>query len=158
MSNRKRNIKAVLLGLLVVSVIAFIWLNSFLDASASNKLSNIILRWLFPNGSGNNGGANSFLIRKAAHFIEYAVLGSTVAIVALFMRKNYGKVFVGLSLFGILMVAVIDEYIQSFSDRTSLVADILLDFSGAVVGLLLTVAVIWNLLLLVLKHFWAILP
>lgn len=129
------------MGLLVASVTAFIWLNSFLDASTSNKLSDIILKWLFPNGNGANSGTSSFLIRKAAHFIEYAVLGSTVAIVALFMRKNYGKVFVGLSLFGILMVAVIDEYIQSFSDRTSLVADILLDFSGAVVGLLLTIAV-----------------
>lgn len=141
MNNRKRTVKAVLLGFLVASVIAFIWTNSFLDTSESHKLSDIFLRWLFPNSSGADNEMNSFFIRKAAHFIEYAVLGTTVGVVAVFMRKNYGRVFVGLSLFGILMVAVIDEYIQSFSDRTSLVADILLDFGGAVVGLLLTVGV-----------------
>lgn len=141
MNNKKRNIKAVLLGLLVISVIAFIWTNSFLDSSQSHKISDIILKWLFPNGTG--GGANgSFLIRKAAHFIEYAALGSSVGIVAVFMKNNFGKVFVGLSLFLILSVAVIDEFIQSFSDRTSLVADILLDFGGAVVGLLVTIAIV----------------
>ena len=141
MNNRKRNIKATLLGILVIAVIAFIWTNSALDSDTSHKLSNMFLRWLFPNSDGADNNLTSFLLRKAAHFTEYAVLGTTVGIVAVFMRKNYGKVFVGLSLFGILMVAVIDEFIQSFSDRTSLVADILLDFSGAVVGLLLTVAV-----------------
>ena len=62
--------------------------------------------------------------------------------VAVFMRNNFGKYFVGFSLFGILSVAVVDEFIQSFSDRTSLVADILLDFGGAVTGLCLSVAVV----------------
>lgn len=142
MNIRKRNIKAVLLGLLITAVIAFIWTNSALDSDTSHKLSDMFLRWFFPNSGEADNNVNSFLLRKAAHFIEYAVLGSTVGIVAVFMKNNFGKVFVGLSLFGILMVAVIDEFIQSFSDRTSLVADILLDFGGAVVGLLLTIAVV----------------
>ena len=142
MNTGKRNIKAVLLGLLVVSVVGFILLNSFLDSSDSHKLSDIILNWLFPNREQSSGGDASFWVRKAAHFIEYAVLGASIGSVAVFMRNNFGKYFVGFSLFGVLSVAVIDEFIQSFSDRTSLVADILLDFSGAVVGLCLSVAIV----------------
>ena len=142
MNNKTRNIKAVLLGLLVVSVVAFIWTNAFLDSEESHKLSDIILKWLFPNGGKDSGNDNSFWVRKAAHFIEYAVLGGSVGCVAVFMRNNFGKFFAGFSLFGILWVAVIDEFIQSFSDRTSLVADILLDFGGAVTGLCLAVAAV----------------
>lgn len=141
MNNKKRNIKAVLLGVLVASVVAFIWTNSFLDSDDSHKLSDMILRWLFPNGKDDNE-AGSFLLRKAAHFIEYAVLGASVGSAQVFMKNNFGKFFVGFSFFGVLMVAVIDEFIQSFSDRTSLVADILLDFGGAVTGLCLSVAVV----------------
>lgn len=142
MNNKKRNIKAVLLGLLVALIISFIWFNSFLDTTDSNKLSDIILNWLFPNRGESNGGDASFWIRKAAHFIEFAVLGGAIGTIAVFMQNNFGKYFAGFSLFAVLSVAVIDEFIQSFSDRSSSVIDILIDFGGAIFGLCLSVAIV----------------
>ena len=44
-------------------------------------------------------------------------------------------------LFCLLSTAVVDEFIQSFTGRTSNVKDILIDFSGAVVGVLLAVCI-----------------
>lgn len=41
------------------------------------------------------------------------------------------------SLFMILSVAVMDEYLQSFVARTSSVSDILIDFSGGMTGILI---------------------
>ncbi|MBO4392367.1 MAG: VanZ family protein, partial [Clostridia bacterium] len=46
-----------------------------------------------------------------------------------------------MSLFFTLFTAVTDEYIQSFVERTSLVSDIVLDFSGGKSANILAVAV-----------------
>ncbi|MBQ7339146.1 MAG: VanZ family protein, partial [Clostridia bacterium] len=42
-----------------------------------------------------------------------------------------------------LLTAVTDEYIQSFTGRTSSVSDVLLDFSGALCGLGLTALTVY---------------
>lgn len=77
-----------------------------------------------------------YIVRKSAHFFEYAVLGG----LAFWMFKGFRVTFwnqVIYSLFMILSVAVIDEYLQSFVARTSSVSDILIDFSGGMTGILI---------------------
>lgn len=41
----------------------------------------------------------------------------------------------------VLMVAVLDEFVRSFVGRSSLVKDILLDFSGGITGLTIVLIV-----------------
>lgn len=69
-----------------------------------------------------------------AHLVEYAALGSTVMLLVLSLRVDFGNKYFGIALFYTLIIAVLDEHIQSFSDRTSSTGDILLDFFGALIG------------------------
>ncbi|MFQ7058317.1 MAG: VanZ family protein [Turicibacter sanguinis] len=73
---------------------------------------------------------------KIGSFFEYAVLGG----LAFWMFQGFRVTFwnqVIYSLFMILSVAVMDEYLQSFVARTSSVSDILIDFSGGMTGILI---------------------
>ena len=141
--NKKINTIAILLGLAVVAVTAFILMNSFLDFSASHKLSGMIMKWLFPNAKAENGVVDDFWLRKAAHLFEYALLGASFGGVIAFLKRQFSKYYIGGSLFVILVIAVVDEFIQSFNGRNSSAADILLDFCGAIIGLGLVILVIW---------------
>ena len=44
-------------------------------------------------------------------------------------------------LFIVLAVAVVDEFVQSVVGRTSLITDVLLDFSGAAIGIAVTLII-----------------
>ena len=77
-----------------------------------------------------------YIVRKSAHFFEYAILGG----LAFWMFQGFRLTFwnqIIYSLFMILSVAVMDEYFQSFVARTSSVSDILIDFSGGMTGFLI---------------------
>lgn len=76
------------------------------------------------------------LVRKAAHFAEYGMLGFFVGGAEVFAHRIKEYSYISLSLLVPLLTAVTDEFIQSFVGRTSAVYDIVIDFSGAVCGLL----------------------
>ena len=60
-------------------------------------------------------------------------------------HRTHGQYHIALCLFLLLAVAVIDEYIQSFTGRISSVKDILIDFGGGVTGLgLVSLAVLFH--------------
>ena len=76
-------------------------------------------------------------VRKAAHFIEFAALGGCIGLFTDGVTRRFWQSWaVFMPLFVILLTGVVDEFIQSFSDRTSMVKDVLLDFSGGLFGLL----------------------
>ncbi|MBX7061007.1 MAG: VanZ family protein [Pyrinomonadaceae bacterium] len=85
------------------------------------------LKWLLPNTPPETIKFIHALIRKFAHFAEYAVLA--------FLAWNAFRYFSRPILFAFLLaaaVAIIDEFDQSFnSARTSSIYDILLDCAGA---------------------------
>ena len=83
------------------------------------------------------------IVRKMAHLIEYAVLGIAVMLFVKCVEKDYLKRLYGTALFYVLFVAVLDEYIQGFSGRTSSTGDILLDFLGALVGFAFVFAILF---------------
>ncbi len=125
-----------ILSLFVVSVTAFIFLNSFADGEASSDFSNSIIDLLFLRKLLDNEIVQ-LVVRKAAHMIEFAGLGMSVMGLALQLDKNYNKRIYGVAFFYVLSVAVMDEHIQNFSlGRTSATSDILLDFSGSMIGFL----------------------
>ena len=122
----------VLLAVTVVSA-AFIFLNSMNGYDTSHSASKALLQFLLPSGHAA-GETLTLLVRKAAHVIEYAALGCVVMLLTLWIRDDFGKRGYGVACFAVLAIAVVDEHIQSFSDRTSSTGDILLDFGGALIG------------------------
>ena len=100
-----------------------------------------ILKFLFPNISDETLAVCHAIIRKTAHFSEYALLAFfavralTRSSVASLRNLRYL-----LPLIQVALVASMDEFNQSFeSSRTGSFRDVLLDISGGVV----MVAILW---------------
>ena len=84
-------------------------------------------------GEGEKENIHHF-VRKFAHFAEFLLLAifCTLLIISVkFTRPVYLLPYT--LLYGVL-VALFDEYIQSFTGRGSAVKDVLLDFSGFITG------------------------
>lgn len=92
-----------------------------------------LLELLFPSASPETRLLLHSLIRKAAHVVEYAILGF-LAVRAL--RPSSGVVnnyWFALAVLVVAVVASIDEFNQSFlASRTSSSWDVLLDITGGV--------------------------
>lgn len=76
------------------------------------------------------------LVRKLAHMAEFAMLGFWLMLtLRVYTRRVLSHI--GTPLFGGLFIAVMDEFLQAFvPGRSSAVTDVLIDFSGVVLGLL----------------------
>lgn len=75
----------------------------------------------------------NYLIRKLAHFLEYAMIGALFA--SYFRKTKSSKLDILVySLFGVVLIALSDEYLQRFMGRGSLVSDVWIDFWGGVAG------------------------
>lgn len=125
--------------LLIAVVLAFIWGNSTLNAEQSSAISDWVGRFLsalFPGNLGQEGSGRG-LLRKLAHFSEFACLGSLLCwLTGMLNRKNPLAVLGGFS------VACIDECIQIFSPgRNPSLVDVGIDTAGAAVGVVLLLAV-----------------
>lgn len=118
----------------------FIFYNSLKGPTATNSDSGLVMSVIKPiidrfvSISEEN---LHWLVRKSAHFIEFCWLGLATSSFSVMYRRCKGKTLLGLSMFYCLFVGVIDEFIQSFTNRTSSVRDVVLDFSGALVGILI---------------------
>lgn len=150
--NNPAHIRTILFALLTLCITIAIFHNSLQDSKTSNTASEsvaqVIKPILDPQEKLKESELNK-LTRKLAHGVEFCVLGFSVGGLMLKKpdvkdsdrEKSYGISHLSTALFYLLSTAVIDEYIQSFTGRTSSVKDILIDFSGAVVGILLFIAV-----------------
>ena len=130
-----------LIGLLLI----FIWGNSLLPGSVSGAISNGVkdlltkfLPFLFRGPAGESSGG---LIRKLAHFTEFAALGITFSWL-------YGMLCdirikqIALALSSGALTACIDETIQRFvPDRHGCLPDVGIDTAGVITGILLFTAV-----------------
>lgn len=128
-----KNKKAILPSALIAAVTAFIFSNSLKNGRESKEDSDIfldllrpILNWIF----GDDPELLNYIVRKAAHMVEFFVL----ALLICWLSHAVQKKFHGYGLLYPLGVAIIDEFIQSFTGRTSQVLDILIDFAGALIG------------------------
>ena len=143
----KLNILIVLFVLISLLLTCYIFSNSLQKPVDSNNKSNTISDKLQsiidPEFKIEKKDFRKYT-RKAAHFIEFAALGISLAIVFLCVYIKNSKLFVSLPLFLVLSVAVIDEFIQNFNGRTSCLKDVLIDFSGSISGILIvfTIAII----------------
>lgn len=119
--------------LLLAANLALIWGNSMLSGSQSQELSDGFLRQFafLPAFLGEYGPK---LIRKIAHFTEFACLGLLLA--GFFRARGRAPLLPG-ALCGLLS-ACVDETIQIFSpERSSSLADVWIDFAGVLTGIFL---------------------
>ena len=133
MSEARKNQLRLFLRLVLVVTLCVIWGNSLLGREDSAALSGGLTAWLRSIGLP----VSDHFVRKTAHFCEFGLLGCELTL--LFWLKS-GLSFQNLcnSAFAALLTAVTDETIQIFSGRGSQVQDVVLDFAGALTGILFT--------------------
>ena len=133
MTEKKKKICCLLIGL----NLAFIWGNSLVNGTDSGQLSGGIMAWM--NSFLGLGEAGTqmlhLLIRKAAHFTEFASLGILLAW-GCCMKNCSCRVCLTEPLLAGILTACIDETIQIFVDgRGSSLLDVWVDTFGALTGI-----------------------
>jgi VanZ family protein len=127
-------------GPLVVWV-GFIFFASTGNLSASNTslIVRPLLRWLFPDISEDGLLYGHFLVRKAAHLTEYALLALLAARAFLTSTRNaLRRHWYAYALALVALCAALDEYHQSFvASRTGTPYDSLLDTTGGALALIM---------------------
>lgn len=83
----------------------------------------------------------SYFVRKAAHVTEYLLFGLFCGLAAFFARLCGHRLEIFLPVSLVLLLGITDEFLQSFSDRTSQVGDVLFDGAGGIIGILLAALV-----------------
>lgn len=131
----------------VVLYVGFIFHNSLTPADESSRQSGAVLSMVLGLIQGMGFQASwvtEHLIRKAAHFSEYFLLG----ILLWNCLKCYGlpgNLWTVTQLWLATMIPLTDETLQLFTEgRSGQVDDVWLDISGVLVGTLVT-AGIWRL-------------
>ena len=111
--------------------------SSSFSASNTSRVIRPLLLWLFPDISEESLAYVHFLVRKAAHFSEYAVLALLAARAFRTSQRRKLKELWWLASFALVAcVALADEFHQSFlPTRTGTVYDSLLDMAGGATAL-----------------------
>jgi VanZ family protein len=126
--------------LVVWAILIFVGSGDLLSAKHTSLLLPFI-KWLFPSASASSLAWFHFLVRKAGHLTEYAIL-ATLAARAF---RNSSHKFIKLHWFTqalllAMIYALTDEFHQSFVPaRTASIHDSVIDWSGALVAL----SIIW---------------
>lgn len=125
----------------VVGWIGFIFFAATGAMSASNtsRIIGPLFKWLFPGINEAQLLFVHFVVRKSAHFAEYALLAllAARAFIPSTRRLLRRRPFIA-ALALVALVALLDEYQQSFNAaRTGTIWDILIDISGGATALML---------------------
>lgn len=120
---------------LITLILCFIWGNSLLPGEISGAFSDWvkeILASLLPEQIGGDIGGGG-LLRKIAHFTEFAALGAALSWRFGMLEKRKIMAFA----YGIL-AACMDETIQLFvPDRGPAIRDVVIDTCGVVAGMVI---------------------
>ena len=143
----KRNKLKIIISILILLTVVFIWGHSFMTPEMSTEESSFvkeIVEAVVQSVSNNEAFTiPEIVIRKSAHFFEYAILGLELVILITINKslqadddKKRGLIKKLLSLYPTafiisLLVGFVDETIQYFTGRYSSVWDVLLDMTGA---------------------------
>ena len=120
--------------ILLVLNLCFIWGNSMLPGEISGALSDWVKNLIFSLLPGRPGdGMGGGLLRKLAHFTEFAMLGACLG----WLHGMVNKKAVNALAWG-AAAACVDETIQRFvPGRGPSLRDVAIDTSGVLTGLLL---------------------
>lgn len=130
-----------------IIMVLIIWGNSLVPGSGSGSLSLSVVeavRGALDALRLPSDWVTNFLVRKTAHFTEYAILGVLVAH-AFDPEHTAEHMRLAAICLALVLVPSIDETIQLFvAGRSGQVTDVLLDCCGAATGVLLAYLV-WRL-------------
>ena len=121
------------------AVLIFIGSSNLMSASNTGGILRPVVLWAFPSASEATLIFLHFLVRKAAHFTEYAILALLAARAFRtssgdFLRNHWFAV----SLTFVALYALSDEFHQSLvSSRTASIYDCLIDTAGGLAALTL---------------------
>ena len=150
-NNTKKTIRLILSFVILLTVL-IIWGHSFMTPEISTEESSFvkeIVEAVVQSVSNNEAFTiPEVVIRKSAHFIEYAILGLELVIFITINKslpdddKKRGLIKKLLSLYPTafiisLLVGFVDETIQYFTGRYSSIWDVLLDLAGASFSILI---------------------
>ena len=129
---------ATVLAVLTILNLAVIWCSSLLSVEDSSRQSSFITSILITLFGNADFDALEHIVRKCAHFSEFASLGAlslglTYTITKYDLRRTWSAT--ALPALGCLLSASTDETIQIFANRGNSVSDVLLDFSGSVTAM-----------------------
>lgn len=163
---QKKNPKVILTVFLVLTLcwmglIYWFSSNNGTDSGAfSGNLLKKLLSWFYPHWSERSAKEKAaviarlhILFRKLGHFSEYCILGVfltiTVSLYCTYLSKRQRKYpfsFVLLPALLAFLYACSDEYHQKFVEgRSGEFRDVMIDFSGACLGILLTALMIGHI-------------
>lgn len=145
---------------IIFIIIALCWMgvifyfssqNGNTSSGMSNKITQFIIRIFVPHFSDLTDQEQirmitniSYIVRKLAHYSEYAILGLFLFLAVSSFTKRQNYVFIISGLVGILY-AISDEFHQSFvSDRTPMVKDVIIDSIG-LITMIVFLGIIWNI-------------
>jgi VanZ family protein len=108
-----------------------------MSASNTSRIIEPLARWLFPRISDARVETIHFVIRKCAHFTEYAILALLAARAFLPSSKEFlRRHWLVASLALVVCVSLADEFNQSFNPaRTGTIKDSALDTIGGLTAL-----------------------
>ncbi len=134
---RTRTATITLIILIALTTAGIWWFslhNSFDSSRESKQLLKILSNLL---GAGTVSDAAHLILRKVAHFVEFAVLGAEWMALA-HLRRRWWWALPG------AVTAIVDECLQIFAPgRAPRVTDVLLDWSGYLIGAILVWGIWW---------------
>ena len=148
--NKKRFVIRLIMTLLCVAAVVVIFSRSAADADESTAQSMPLVEGInaFFRSIGLPIAVTDHIVRKCAHFTEYAILGGLLSATVYLYVSTRLKTFLLTLAIG-LGVAVCDELIQLFpAGRSCEVRDMLIDFSGVVFA----ASVIQLIWFLIIRH------
>ena len=129
--------RMILCGLLLAGMLALIWGNSLRTGAESGAMSGRVLAWINLLLRLDESGAEvlHLVIRKMAHFTEFACLGALLAWLFAMTGEKKGHLVCMPLLCG-LLAACVDETIQLFvPDRAPSLIDVWIDTAGTAAGI-----------------------
>lgn len=129
--------RMILCGLLLAGMLALIWGNSLRTGTESGAMSGRVLAWINLLLHLNESGAEvlHLVIRKMAHFTEFACLGLLLTWWFGMTGEKKGHLICMPLLCG-LLAACVDETIQLFvPDRGPSLIDVWIDTAGTAAGI-----------------------
>lgn len=135
----------VFLALSFISAAVFIC-NSLTNGELSTNESGFIVQFLanhiFKNLSGGDFVVLSIVVRKLAHFVEFAVFFAFFNSFMISFTDYKNKALIFFTIFIGVFAPLIDETVQYLSPgRTSMVYDIWIDFAGCLFGMLVSTVI-----------------
>ncbi|MCD8355139.1 MAG: VanZ family protein [Clostridia bacterium] len=133
----RQTIATILNIVILLALLVFIFGHSMQNQAASAQESLGVLAVLsdFMNFIFGHSNLTDHIVRKLAHFSEFAALGFFTIHLCRVRRQIHWHSILHSLFFG-LLCALTDESIQLFNDRSSQVSDVWIDFSGVCCGIL----------------------